>query len=162
MEIKTVEETGCCPRFDPAPWDNKTFTWKDKAFVRDTVSCLFHIPLNFGTVIPRMWDKVKKAGADPDVKEWLVLSDAISPWKSVQYMTVTREVPGMDNVKFSGTFLSKVFEGPFKDAPKWCEQLNAHVESQGKKPIKTYFYYTTCPKCAKAYGKNYVVGFAEV
>ncbi|MHC1707784.1 MAG: hydrolase [Bacteroidales bacterium] len=27
---------------------------------------------------------------------------------------------------------------------------------------KTYFYYTTCPKCAKAYGKNYVVSLVEV
>jgi len=25
-----------------------------------------------------------------------------------------------------------------------------------------FFYYTTCPKCAKHYGKNYVVAFAEV
>jgi len=24
------------------------------------------------------------------------------------------------------------------------------------------FYYTTCPKCAEAYGKNYVVLLAEV
>ncbi len=25
-----------------------------------------------------------------------------------------------------------------------------------------YFFYTTCPKCAKAYGKHYVVLFAQV
>ena len=25
-----------------------------------------------------------------------------------------------------------------------------------------YFYYTTCPKCAKKHGHNYVVGFAQV
>jgi hypothetical protein len=23
-----------------------------------------------------------------------------------------------------------------------------------------YFFFTTCPKCAKAYGRNYVVGVA--
>jgi len=27
---------------------------------------------------------------------------------------------------------------------------------------KLYFGYTTCPSCAKAYGKNYVVLFAKV
>jgi hypothetical protein len=27
---------------------------------------------------------------------------------------------------------------------------------------KLYFSYTTCPACAKAYGKNYVVLFAQV
>jgi len=27
---------------------------------------------------------------------------------------------------------------------------------------KLFFFYTTCPKCAKAYGKNYVVLLAKV
>lgn len=27
---------------------------------------------------------------------------------------------------------------------------------------KVYFFYTICPKCAKYYGKNYVIGVAEV
>ena len=31
-----------------------------------------------------------------------------------------------------------------------------------KKTKKIYFYYTTCPKCAKKYGHNYIVSFAEV
>ena len=34
--------------------------------------------------------------------------------------------------------------------------------SQGKKAGKYYFYYTSCPKCAKKYGHNYIVAFAEV
>jgi hypothetical protein len=25
-----------------------------------------------------------------------------------------------------------------------------------------YFFYTTCPKCAEVYGKNYVVGVVEI
>jgi hypothetical protein len=36
------------------------------------------------------------------------------------------------------------------------------AESQGMTASKVYFYYTTCPKCAKKYGKNNVVGFAKV
>jgi hypothetical protein len=27
---------------------------------------------------------------------------------------------------------------------------------------KLYFYYTMCPKCAKAYGQNYTVILAKV
>jgi hypothetical protein len=27
---------------------------------------------------------------------------------------------------------------------------------------KWYMWYTTCPKCAKKYGKNYVVVIAEI
>jgi hypothetical protein len=27
---------------------------------------------------------------------------------------------------------------------------------------KLYFFYTTCPKCAQVYGKNYVVLLAKI
>jgi hypothetical protein len=36
------------------------------------------------------------------------------------------------------------------------------VRSKGKTIKRQLFYYTTCPKCAKHYGKNYVVLLAEV
>ncbi|MDP2874526.1 MAG: hypothetical protein Q8N84_04540 [bacterium] len=62
----------------------------------------------------------------------------------------------------SGTFLTKVFEGPYQNVGKWAQEMGAYVQSKGKKLTKLYFSYTTCPKCAKAYGKNYVVIFAQV
>jgi hypothetical protein len=62
----------------------------------------------------------------------------------------------------SGTFLTKVFEGPFVEAPSWAAQMQAYVAGRGQTIQKLYFGYTTCPKCAKAYGKNYVVLFAKV
>ncbi len=62
----------------------------------------------------------------------------------------------------SGTFLCKVFEGPYQNMRKWIQEMSAFVESKGKKPQKLYFYYTTCPKCAKKYGKNYVAILAQV
>jgi hypothetical protein len=37
-----------------------------------------------------------------------------------------------------------------------------YVKSKGKTMKRMYFFYTTCPACAKAYGKNYVVILAEV
>jgi hypothetical protein len=58
--------------------------------------------------------------------------------------------------------MTKVFEGPFKDAGKWHSQLTNYVLSSGQKLKKSYFFYTVCPNCAKAYGKNYVVGFAKI
>ena len=35
------------------------------------------------------------------------------------------------------------------------------VRARGGEPQSIWFFYTTCPKCAKAYGQNYVVGVAE-
>jgi hypothetical protein len=45
---------------------------------------------------------------------------------------------------------------------KWIRYMNSFVTSKGKTAKKNYFFYTTCPKCAKFYGKNYVVILAEV
>mgnify|MGYP003526130734 CR=1 FL=1 len=36
------------------------------------------------------------------------------------------------------------------------------ARARGAEPKSAWFFYTTCPKCAKAYGKNYVVGIAEL
>jgi len=40
--------------------------------------------------------------------------------------------------------------------------MQNYVKSKNKDLKKLYFYYTTCPKCAKIYGKNYVVLLAQV
>ena len=34
--------------------------------------------------------------------------------------------------------------------------------AKGKTAGDVWFFYTTCPKCAKAYGQNYVVGVAQI
>lgn len=51
MSSRNPEE--CCPRFVPDPWDETTLTWEDRRFVKDRVTSLFHIPLNFGGVMKR-------------------------------------------------------------------------------------------------------------
>ena len=96
------------------------------------------------------------------MKNFLLLAYDSSPWKSEFYMAVTREVPGAQNVKLSGTFLSNVFDGHFNSVPKWIKEMDEYVASKGRKTKKHFFYYTTCPKCAKIYGHNYVVAFAQV
>jgi hypothetical protein len=161
---ETKEKQECCPVFDPAPWDNKTHNWTDKLFIRDYLPQLFHIPFPpmMGKVIGRMWKKAQDAGAAVEMKDFLLLAYDPSPWKSELLMNVTKEVPEAENVKLTGTFISKVFDGPYHHVPKYIKELDSYLVSQGKKAIKYYFYYTTCPKCAKKYGHNYIVAFAEV
>jgi len=36
------------------------------------------------------------------------------------------------------------------------------VRDQGRHLERLYFFYTTCPRCAKHYRKNYVVAVAQV
>ena len=58
-------ETGCCPRFDPQPWDEKEITWENKLFLKDRVRSFLHIPLNFGRVMVRNMEKIAAADALP-------------------------------------------------------------------------------------------------
>lgn len=64
--------------------------------------------------------------------------------------------------KLTGTYVTKVFEGPYRDAGRWVQEMESYVNSTGQQLRRLFFFYTTCPKCAKAYGKNYVVAFAEI
>ncbi|MBN1972719.1 MAG: hypothetical protein JW787_03715 [Sedimentisphaerales bacterium] len=160
MELNEKNETGCCPRFNPEPWEEKEITFKDKLFVKDHITSFLHIPLNFGKVMVRNMEKITKAGALEQGQ--ILLCDEKSMWGSDVYIAVTKDIEGAEMAKISGTFLCKTFEGPYKDMHKWIEQMKSYVGSKAKQIKKMYFYYTTCPKCAKVYGKNYVVILAQV
>ncbi|MFZ4580530.1 MAG: hydrolase, partial [Myxococcota bacterium] len=147
------------PRFDPQPWDRQDQTWNDRLFVKDRVRAILHIPLNFGGVMTRNMTRIEAAGVKAD---GLVLSDENSLWGSDVYIGVDKDLPGADMQRLSGTFLSRVFEGPYSQIGRWMGEMQAYVKERGVTPKKYWFYYTTCPKCAKAYGKNYVVILAQV
>ena len=85
-------ETGCCPRFDPAPWDDKEISLKDKLFLKDHVRSILHIPLNFDKIMVKDMELIKEAGAlSPQP---LMLSDENSLWGSDVYIAVSKEIPG--------------------------------------------------------------------
>lgn len=153
-------EQECCPKFNPKPWEGKVLVWKNKRFIKDKVFTLFYMPINFGSVITRLNKKVEKAGAK--IPDWLCLSDDTSKWNMDLYLAVDKEVPDAENVTLSGKFLSKVYEGPYQDTGKWCKDFEAYAKKKGFKIKKWFMWYTTCPKCAKKYGKNFVVIIGKV
>jgi hypothetical protein len=153
-------ETNCCPRFKPEPWDNQSLHFDRKPFVKASTIGLFHMPLNMGSVFARTWESIKSAHADDG--GFLVLSHDDSSWHAEHLFAVSHPVPGAEMVYLSGDFLTRVFEGPFANARDWCAVMAREVEAKGKRLDTMYFFYTTCPICAKHYGKNYVVGVAKV
>lgn len=157
--MNTDEQT-CCPRFDPTPWDGKTLTWQGKRFMQGRVTSLFHIPLNYGAVMTRMDDALRAAGAKLEAP--VMLADENSMWGADVFVEAGKDVPGAKMATISGTFMSKVFEGPYSQVGHWVEEMEAWLQREGKPYRKLYFYYTTCPKCAKKYGKNYVVLLAQI
>ena len=127
-------ETGCCPKFDPIPWDEKEITRKNKLFLKDHVTSFLHIPLNFEKVIIRSLEKIVAAQAL--TPKPLMLSDEKSLWGSDLYIATTRDVPGAEMTTISGTFLTKVFEGPYKNMRKWINEMENYVTQKGKKNKK--------------------------
>jgi len=160
--VKNQSETNsiCCPEFDPIPWDDKIIEWDNKRFVKESVCTFFYMPMNFGSVIRKLDEKIRNAGGK--IEDNMGLSDHTSKWNMDIYLAVDKEIPDLENVMLRGKFYSKVYEGHFKDTDKWCKDYEGIVKSKGLNVIKWYMWYTTCPKCAKKYGKNYVVIVGQV
>lgn len=150
----------CCPKFDPVPWEAKEFEWRGRKFIKAKVFTLFYMPLNFGSVMRKLNDAAQKSGAE--VLDGMWLSDHTSKWNMDLYVAVDKEVADTENVVMEGKFISKVYEGDFKDTGSWAMDFENYVKSKGMSAIRSFMWYTTCPKCAKKYGKNYTVMLAKV
>jgi len=154
-------ESGCCPRLQTEKYDRRETVWDGKLLVKGSVRTFFYMPLNFGAVVTSLWGATEAAGAmTPEPP--LCLSDPTSKWNMDIYIEVTKEVPGLECVRMSGTFMSKVYEGPFRNTDKWCADMKAWVSASGKRVEKLFMFYAYCPKCAKYYGANHVAIFAKV
>ncbi|MEI8061323.1 MAG: hydrolase [Candidatus Berkelbacteria bacterium] len=150
----------CCPKFNPEPWDGKVVEWKDKKFIKDRVKTFLYIPINFGGAMTRLMKKLDESGVKSS--DLVVLSDHTSKWNMDLYLSVDSEIKGAENTTLSGKYLCKVYDGDFKDTGKWEVDFQNFAKEKGIKILKSYMWYTTCPKCAKKYGHNYVVFLAEI
>jgi hypothetical protein len=150
----------CCPRLEPNLWDDKILQWENKKFIKDSICTFMFMPFNFGQVMRRCDKKITHSGAT--IPDALSLSEHVSKWKMDIFLAVDKDIAGADNVTFSGKFYSKVYEGPFQNTEKWCKDYETVVKSKGLTIKKMYMWYTTCPRCAKKYGKNYVVIISQV
>lgn len=160
MKNQEVDNSICCPEFDPMPWDDKIIEWENKRFIKGSVYTFFHMPMNFGSVMRKLDQKIRSQGAI--VEDNLGLSDHTSKWNMDIFLAVDKEVSGVENIVLSGKFYSKVYEGNFRETGKWCNDYKEIIQSKGLNIKKWYMWYTTCPKCAKKYGKNYVVIVGQV
>lgn len=157
----TLSETGCCTLIDPTEWDGLEVRFDNKLFVRAQTHVVFHVPVDMGRVFGRVQEHLEAAGAY-DPKGFLVLSRDLGAWTSEHYFSATKDVPGEEMVRLSGTFATKVFDGPYQDAKQFYAEMQEIAASRGKPDGAIYFFYTLCPKCGEHYGHNYMVGFAEI
>ncbi|VBB47976.1 conserved hypothetical protein [uncultured Paludibacter sp.] len=160
MENTGKKEEICCPPFDPQPWEDKILVWENKKFIKSKVFTFFYIPVNFGGVMTKLMKVVEKNQVQ--TPDYLCLSDHTSKWNMDVYLAVDKEVPNVENIELSGKFYSRLYEGDFKKTSEWTEDFKKYAAEKNLEIEKWYMWYTTCPKCAKKYGKNYVVIIAKI
>jgi hypothetical protein len=153
--------TGCCPRFQPEGWDNQHLHFENKKFVRATTRSAMHIPWNMGQVFSRVQDHIEGTAAVDRARE-IVLSRDTSPWEAEHFFAVDKDVPDEEMTTLSGDFITRVFEGPYRKVKDHMHDMEIAAKAMGKSARQVYFFYTTCPRCAKTYGENYIVGVAAI
>lgn len=162
METQNQE---CCPEFNAEKWDKKTFVWENKPFLKETIPTLFHIPFPpmMGKKIMKMHLSAEKSNATiPDSSDALILFRDPTAFKSEIYYAVTDAVEGENNTSFSGRYLAGVYDGPYNSVPRFIKEMNSELKEK-QLTAKDYFvHYAYCPKCAKKYGHNYMIIFAQV
>lgn len=134
-----------------------------------------YVPLNFEKAVIRSITKIDNSpGAMVPKQDFMILSDCPSPWYTNVYVSVsTDKVEGATIKKISGHFVGKAFEGDYSNIGKWVKEvekllpgvkktMDNEVELAKDSDAEYYFYYPTCPKCAKKYGKNHVVILAAL
>ncbi len=157
----TDNPTGCCPRFDPAPWNDREFSLEGLTFAPVETRSFFYVPLNMSGVMARAMKTIAAAGQQSRDR-YLMLSREESPWRARHYILVNGPVAGFEAAELPGTWYARVFEGSYGKMGAWFKEMNSVLEERGTPSREFLSFYTTCPKCAKAYGKNYVVLFARV
>ena len=157
-----INETGCCALPNIDGWHHAVIDFDNRHFIRLFTRSMMFVPLNMDEIMTELQETAEKAGVTMPPEEAMTLSRDLTPWRAEQLYAVSKEVPGADNVVLDGKFASMVFEGDYSKAKNWFDEMVKYTVELGKKSDEVYFFYTTCPKCAEHYGKNYVVGLAKL
>lgn len=155
----------CCPTFEVEKWDGKTINWENRIFLKESITTFFHIPFPpaIGKKVMKMHNLALETGTSiPDKSEALILFRDPSAFKSEIYYAVTKEIEGANVSKITGSFVARVFDGPYNSIPRFMNEMNSYLKEKGQVALDYYVHYAYCPECAKETGHNYMILFAKV
>jgi len=152
--------TCCCPKLKRDDWDKEVFYWKNKPFYETGYWSLFRMPLTYGKAVKEAMEFLKSRNLAKD--PMLVLSGEESMFHSSLLIEMSKDDRSLPVRRLTGKFISLFFEGEYRDTPTWVRQTVDYCMSQGEKAKELYFFYATCPKCAKHYGSTQTVIIARM
>ncbi|TET28262.1 hypothetical protein E3J68_03285 [Candidatus Aerophobetes bacterium] len=155
-----MTEEKCCPQLKKEDWDKKEVEWKEKPFYKTKYHSLFHIPINFGGVVRKAMEEI--TSRDLDEEPAMMFSKEESMFSSTLLISLKRDAKDLETERLSGKYISMIFENGYRQTPKWMRELGKYIEGQGKVAKDFLFWYVTCPRCARKYGKTQTVIFAKV
>lgn len=160
MKNENQSKLSCnCKPFIPLDFQDKELVWVDKLFIKDNVVSFCHVHLNMWSIINKNLKKIWISENQHDYK--LILTDEKSLFGTDIYFEIWDKVKYKNTVKISWIFHTKVFEWSFRNIQKWKEEMIQYLDWKWKKASEIYYFFTTCPSCARKYWKNYVVLFAK-
>lgn len=150
----------CCPKLAAEDFDRKVFGWEDKPFYKTKYFSFFHMPLTYGSAVNKAMAELKSRGlaADPT----LMLSGEESMFYSSLLIEMSRDGNSVPVRRLSGKFISMFFEGSYRDTGRWVKEVVEYCRSRDYETKELFFFYATCPKCARHYGKAQTVIFAKI
>lgn len=139
---------------------NSVFDFKDIDFISAKSKAFLHMPLNLGKVMTETQKAIDESEATLK-DQYLILSKDTSAYQTSHLFAVFKAVKDYPMVKLTGEYEARVFDGQYQDVPKFMKILDTEVNNDHKVIEDQWVFYTTCPKCAKAYGHNYMVFFTQ-
>ena len=153
--------TGCCPRFHPERWDRQALHFQQKPFARAMSHEVRRVPQDMAPAYAAAASAIERARGWEE-QQMLVLNRLLPGGKAEHLFAVSKSVPGLEMIRLDGDYRTKLFEGPYEQAPHWQAEFEQDLTDQGLTAQAIYLYFTTCPACSEFYGRNYVVAVAKV
>ncbi len=149
-----------CPRLVREEWDRQIHQWDKKPFYALPYRSFFGWPTNLARQTAAAVDLLSRRG----LLESIPINFAVNEqsFGGTLLISINRNVKDLETRAISGKFMSFFFEGKYTQRTDWIRQVYRYGRANNLNFHELYFWYATCPTCAKKQGYAQVVIFGKI